>query len=310
MINAGQAVLHVTHLSKSIRKTEIIKDVSFQLKRGEILGLLGPNGSGKTTILKMLVGLIKPTSGQIEIENTSLLKNPQQAIRHVGSIIENPVMYDFLSGYDNLVHFFRMTDKFNVERIDEVIEQLHMEEYIHDKVYTYSLGMKQRVGLAQAILHQPSILLLDEPTNGLDPEGIKSLRETLRDLAETQHVSIIISSHILAEIELICDSVMVIDKGKCIVKGTMADLQGETDGNYTFTFKVLESSKVERVLKHSYSDKEIRYDASGFTIEATLHEVAQINKFLISSGINVVGIERNSSPLEEIFLTRLGGEQD
>ncbi|MBO1513207.1 ABC transporter ATP-binding protein [Metabacillus bambusae] len=304
-----EVVLKVSNLSKRIGKSSIIKDVSFELNKGEILGLLGPNGSGKTTILKMLVGLIKPTIGSIVIEKVNIRKDFERAITHVGAIIENPVMYDFLSGYDNLVHFFRMTNKFSNERIDEVIELLRMDDYIDDKVYTYSLGMRQRLGLAQAILHQPSILLLDEPTNGLDPEGIKSLRETLRKLANENGVSIIISSHILGEIELICDSVLVMDDGICIERGLLSELQNGTSMKHSYSFKVLNAENIEPILQTKYENDRIHYQTNGFSIELEVEEVAELNKLLVAAGINVIGIERIGSPLEELFLQKLRGEE-
>lgn len=305
----NEIVLKVSHLSKKIKKSPIIKDVSFELKRGEILGLLGPNGSGKTTILKMLVGLIKPTSGTVMIEDIYLDKEFERAITNVGAIIENPVMYDYLSGYDNLVHFFRMTDRFSYERIDEIIDLLRMDDYISDKVYTYSLGMRQRLGLAQALLHKPSILLLDEPTNGLDPEGIKSLRETLRKLAMEEEVSIIISSHILAEIEMICDSVLVMDDGICIERGLLSDLQNETSTKHIYSFKVMNGDNIQSLLQSEYHSDQIQYHSSGFSLELDVQEVAKLNKLLVEAEIDVIGIERIGSPLEELFLHKLRGEE-
>lgn len=305
----NEIVLKVSHLSKKIKKSPIIKDVSFELKRGEILGLLGPNGSGKTTILKMLVGLIKPTSGTILIEDIYLHKEFEKAITNVGAIIENPVMYDYLSGYDNLVHFFRMTDRFSYERIDEIIDLLRMDDYVSDKVYTYSLGMRQRLGLAQALLHKPSILLLDEPTNGLDPEGIKSLRETLRKLAVEEEVSIIISSHILAEIELICDSVLVMDDGICIERGLLSDLQNGTSTKHIYSFKVINGDNLQSLLQNEYYSDKIQYHSSGFSLELDVQEVAKLNKLLVEAEIDVIGIERTGSPLEELFLHKLRGEE-
>ncbi len=304
----GQVVLKVDNLCKNIKKSSIIKNVSFELKRGEILGLLGPNGSGKTTILKMLVGLIKPTAGTIVIENQSLSNHFEYAIRHIGAIIENPVMYDYLSGYDNLLHFFRMTSEFSYNRIAEVIELLNMEDYIHDKMSTYSLGMKQRVGLAQAILHQPTILLLDEPTNGLDPEGIISLREILKRLARKESVSVIISSHILAEIEMICDSVMVIEQGKCIKKGQMSELNNGDIGKQTYTFTILNKNNVHELLEELCSPYNIQFKDQQFTLDLISTEVAMINKKLVTAGIDVIGIERTSNPLEALFLNTLRGE--
>ncbi|WP_026561351.1 ABC transporter ATP-binding protein [Bacillus sp. J37] len=298
--------LKVSNVSKKIGKTSIINDVSFELCNGEILGLLGPNGSGKTTILKMLVGLLKPTKGSISIHEFDLQKDFERAISNVGAIIENPIMYDFLSGYENLVQLFRMTDQFSYERIDEMIELLRMDEYIKDKVQTYSLGMRQRLGLAQALLHRPSILLLDEPTNGLDPEGMKSLRDTLRRLADKEGVSIIISSHILSEIELICDSVLVMKDGRCIERSQLRDWQNNRIEKQTFQFRIVNVDFLKTYLVDEYRGNDIIFHSNGFSIEVELEEVARLNKLLVGWGFDVVGIERIDNPLEQIFLQKLG----
>ncbi|WP_226528492.1 ABC transporter ATP-binding protein [Metabacillus niabensis] len=299
-------LLKVSNVSKKIGKTSIINDVSFELCKGEILGLLGPNGSGKTTILKMLVGLLKPTKGSITIHEFDLQKDFERAISNVGAIIENPIMYDFLSGYENLVQLFRMTDQFSYERIDEMIELLRMDKYINDKVHTYSLGMRQRLGLAQALLHRPSILLLDEPTNGLDTEGMKSLRDTLRRLADKEGVSIIISSHILSEIELICDSVLVMNDGRCIERSQLRDWQNNQIEKQTFQFRILNVDSLKTYLVDEYRGKDIVFHSNGFSIEVELEEVARLNKLLVGWGFDIVGIERIDNPLEQIFLQKLG----
>lgn len=298
-------VLNVSNLTKMIGKTTVINDVSFDLCKGEILGLLGPNGSGKTTILKMLVGLLKPTKGSIYIEQFDIQKDFEGAISKIGAIIETPIMYDFLSGYENLVQLFRMTDQFSYERINEMIDLLRMDEYIYDKVQTYSLGMKQRLGLAQAMLHRPSILLLDEPTNGLDPEGMKSLRDTLRRLADKEGVSIIISSHILSEIELICDSVLVMNDGNCIERSQLRDWHNSQNGKQTFQIRVIDGDKLESFFKDTYIKEDIVFHSNGFSIELTLEEVARLNQLLVMEGFKVVGIERTDNPLEQIFLQKL-----
>jgi len=304
-----EIVLDVVNLSKKIGKSLIIKDVSFQLNQGEVLGLLGPNGSGKTTILKMLVGLLKPSNGSIHIKKFNINTQFEKAITHVGAIIENPILYDYLSGYDNLVHFFRMTERFSYDRIDEMIELLKMEDYVQDKVFTYSLGMRQRLGLAQALLHQPSILLLDEPTNGLDPEGIMNLRETLRKLATEQEVSIIISSHILSEIELICDSVLVMNDGQCIERSFIRDLDNGIDKKHTYTFTLPHIEAAKNILQSHYVGESIQYHASGFSIDLETQGVADLNRLLVNSGLDVIGIERRDSPLEDLFAHKLRGGQ-
>lgn len=171
-------------MKKKIGRKWIIEDVSFQVRAGEIFGFLGPNGSGKTTTIRMLTSLIKPTAGRILVCGEDVAAAPERALRHIGSIVENPEMYDFMTGWDNLAHFARMQPDIPPQRIAEVVDIVGMEKRIHDKVKTYSLGMRQRLGIAQALLGRPKLLILDEPTNGLDPLGIKELRAFIRRLAD------------------------------------------------------------------------------------------------------------------------------
>ncbi len=174
------------------------------------MGLLGPNGAGKTTMIRMMVGLIPPTAGEVYIGGHSLQSHRNQALRQVGVIVENPEMYKYMSGYKNLLHFARMIPGITKQRIHEVTELVGLTDRIHDKVKTYSLGMRQRLGVAQALLHRPSVLILDEPTNGLDPAGIRDLRDYLKRLAREHGTAVIVSSHMLSEMELMCDRVAII----------------------------------------------------------------------------------------------------
>ncbi|MCT8139263.1 ABC transporter ATP-binding protein [Anaerobacillus sp. CMMVII] len=241
------AILEVINLSKTLGKATIIDDVSFQLKRGEIKGLLGPNGSGKTTMLKLIVGLLKPTKGRVSIGGYDIQADYEKAIGKLGAVVENPELYEYLSGYDNLQQYRRMTPGVSEARLEEVVELLGMSDYIDDKVATYSLGMLQRLGLAQALLHQPDILLLDEPTNGLDPSGIQDLRKHLK-LLSNQGIAILISSHILAEIEMICDSILMIDQGEIIAQGEIDQFREDEHQNSLYTFRLLEPGSLHAVL--------------------------------------------------------------
>lgn len=304
-MNAESVVLDVQDVSKSIGKSRIIHNVSFELHKGEILGLLGPNGSGKTTILKMLVGLLKPSAGTIEVDGHNIQSSFEKAIRQVGAIVENPELYDYLSGYDNLVHFVQMSEGISYDRIDEVTKLLGMEEYIQDKVRTYSLGMKQRLGLAQAILHHPSILLLDEPTNGLDPEGMMELRQLLVKLAKEQGVAVIISSHQLAEIELICDSILVIKDGAIIEKSKLRD-EENVSRVHAYSFKILNLETVSSIIE-DLDLPNLVFNHEGFQVDLSEMEVAALNKRLIKHDINVVGIKKAENTLEDRFLKTLKG---
>ncbi|EGP9995339.1 ABC transporter ATP-binding protein, partial [Listeria monocytogenes] len=211
-----ERALQVTNLHKKIRKREIIKGISFEVMPGEVFGFLGPNGAGKTTTIRMIVGLIKPTSGTILIGGKDIRKNFTEAMRGLGSIVENPEFYSFLTGQENLAYFARMDSSIKKERIQEVTELVGLEKRINDRVSTYSLGMRQRLGIAQALLSNPKLLILDEPTNGLDPSGIHEMRDFIRALARNEGISVLVSSHLLSEIELLCDRVAIMTDGTII----------------------------------------------------------------------------------------------
>lgn len=211
-----EPIVKIQNLNKTIKGKHIIKNVNLDFYPGQITGFLGPNGAGKTTTIRMATGLMYPTSGDVIIDGVSLANDFEEAMKNVGVIVENPEMYKFMSGYKNLLHFARMHDNVSKERIDEVVRQVGLEKRIYEKVGTYSLGMRQRLGLAQAMLHSPKFLILDEPTNGLDPAGIREYRAYLRKIAREENISIVVSSHLLAEMELICDRIAVIKNGEII----------------------------------------------------------------------------------------------
>ena len=211
-----EVVLKLKNVNKTIKNQQIIKNISFDLYKGEVLGLLGPNGSGKTTTMRMIVGLMSLSSGEIYIKGNSIKENFKESIKHVGAMIETPAFYPFYSGYKNLMYFSRMLDGVTKERVLEVIDLLGLSNAIHKKFSTYSLGMKQRLGIAQALLHNPSILILDEPTNGLDPAGVREIRDYLKRIAEVEQTAILLSSHLLSEIELICDRSIIIQNGQFV----------------------------------------------------------------------------------------------
>nr|WP_026021371.1 ABC transporter ATP-binding protein [Paenibacillus senegalensis] len=242
--NAG-IVLAVQNLKKKIGKQWIIHGVSFDIREGEVFGFLGPNGSGKTTTIRMLVDLIRPTEGEIRVGGISMKSDPTRALQNIGCIVENPELYSYMSGWDNLEHFARMLPAVGQDRIKEVVQLVSMEKRIHDKVKTYSLGMRQRLGIAQALLGRPKLLILDEPTNGLDPQGIKEMRGFIRQLAATG-LSVFVSSHLLNEIQLMCDRVAIITKGKVIAVGHVSELLNQTERKLVWT--VDQPAKAREVL--------------------------------------------------------------
>ncbi|KTD87245.1 ABC transporter ATP-binding protein [Paenibacillus etheri] len=224
--NSGESspvVLSVDGVRKKIGRKWIIDDVTFDVREGEIFGFLGPNGAGKTTTIRMLVDLIRPSEGKITVCGYNVNRNPEKALQFVGSIVENPEVYTYLTGWENLQHFARMQPGIDNARISEVVDIVRLDQRIHDKVSTYSLGMRQRLGIAQALLGRPRLLILDEPTNGLDPKGIKELREFIRKLAD-EGLAVFVSSHLLSEIQLLCDRVAIISKGRVLAVGAVDEL--------------------------------------------------------------------------------------
>ena len=209
-------VVQLQNATKRIGNKNIVNDLSFDIPAGEVFGFLGPNGAGKTTTIRMMVGLIKISQGDIIIKGHSITKDFSKAIRSVGAIVENPDLYKYLTGYQNLKHYARMVPGVSNARINEMVEIMGLKDRIQDKVKTYSLGMRQRLGIAQALLHRPPLLILDEPTNGLDPAGIHELRNYLKKLAHEEGVAVFVSSHLLSEMELMCDRVGVLQNGKLV----------------------------------------------------------------------------------------------
>ncbi|MBA2870536.1 ABC-2 type transport system ATP-binding protein [Anoxybacillus calidus] len=299
----GNVTLVVKDLRKKIGKKEIIKGLSFELKKGEVFGFLGPNGAGKTTTIRMLVGLIKPTSGQISLCGYDLHREFSKAIRQIGCIVENPELYPYLTGWENLEHFARMVPDIPENRISEVVELVGLQNRIHDRVSTYSLGMRQRLGIAQALLGKPKILILDEPTNGLDPVGIREMREFIRFLAEKEGLTVLVSSHLLSEIQLMCDRVAIMSKGKIIRIDTVEHLLAEQE---RVIWKVEPIEKAKSLLEE---ETVIIGEEDGTLV--TYYEADKLsswNERLVKAGVKVSEIRTKLPTLEDLFIELTGGE--
>ncbi len=221
-------ILQCENLYKKFGKKEIIQNVSMAVESGDILGFIGPNGAGKTTTIKLILGLQKIDKGQVKINGFDIEKNFEKAIEKVGAIVENPDLYMYLSGYKNLQMIARLYKNVDKARIDEVVKLVGLQERINDKVSKYSLGMRQRLGIAQAIIHKPNLLILDEPTNGLDPEVIRELRELMQKLAKEEGMGILISSHNLAELDSFCTKICIIQNGEVMETKEITELKEET----------------------------------------------------------------------------------
>ncbi|KJE26196.1 ABC transporter family protein [Geobacillus kaustophilus] len=298
-----RVTLTVKELRKTIRGKEIIKGISFELHEGEVFGFLGPNGAGKTTTIRMLVGLIRPTSGTVAICGYDLHRQFTDAIRQIGCIVENPEMYPYLTGWENLEHFSRMMPGIGADRIVEVAKLVGLEQRIHDRVSTYSLGMRQRLGIAQALLGKPKVLILDEPTNGLDPAGIREMRAFIRFLAETEGLSVLVSSHLLSEIQLMCDRVAIMAKGRLLAVDTVERLLNQQ------ARVVWKAAPIDRARALLAEETEVlRADEETIVTPYEPSRLAAWNARLVQAGVSVSEIEPRLPTLEDLFIELTGGE--
>lgn len=295
--------LEVKNLTKRIGSKTIVKDVSFAVEKGEIFGLLGPNGAGKTTIIRMIVNLINRSGGSVIINGHHLEDSFKSAMSEMGAIVENPEFYKYMSGYKNIKHYANMaTKKITKERIQEMVSLVGLEEAIHNKVKTYSLGMRQRLGVAQALLHEPSLLILDEPTNGLDPQGIREFRDYLRLLANNG-ISVVVSSHLLSEMQLMCDRFAIIEKGELIHISTMNESVGTEESLREYAFEVSDVDKALAILEsNDFTDKIVKKQATEVFLSIVKEDVAKINRLFVEQNIDVYGIQILKATLEDRFL--------
>ncbi len=294
-------LIEVKKLNKFFGKKQVLKDVSFEVKEGEILGFIGPNGAGKTTTIKLMLGLQSIDSGTVLINGFDIQKDFEKAILKVGTIVESPDLYMYLTGKKNLKLIADMYKGITNDRIDEVIKIVGLENRINDKVSKYSLGMRQRLGIAAAILHKPNVLILDEPTNGLDPEGIKELRELLKHLAEKERMGILVSSHNLAELESFCSDVCLIKNGEIITTASIDDIRKADKSSYLI--KLSDTDDLKDVLH--VDDKIIDKEYIKVYIEE--ENIPALLKKLNKKGKKVYEIKKDSLTLEEAFISKAGG---
>ncbi|UFT99734.1 ABC transporter ATP-binding protein [Radiobacillus kanasensis] len=298
-----EAAMKIVNLKKNIGKKQIIKGLDFEIYPGEVFGFLGPNGAGKTTTIRMMVGLMGITEGDVLIQGKSIKTSFKDAIRHVGAIVENPEMYPFMSGWKNLLHYSRMIPGITKERIQEIISLVGLEKAIHEKAGRYSLGMRQRLGIAQALLHNPSILILDEPTNGLDPSGIREIRQYIRNLAEKENVAVIVSSHLLSEMEMMCDRIGIIKNGEIIAIESVKDAVGESDMKEVS----LEAEPIQEARSY-LEQRELKWkdSESGLLFNVKRDDIPSVVKGLVEQGVQIYSIQAQRSTLEDKFLTWIG----
>ncbi|MFC0213291.1 ABC transporter ATP-binding protein [Paenibacillus chartarius] len=303
----NSTVLAVRELTKKIGRHSIVNEVSFEIRRGEIVGLVGPNGAGKTTIIRMIAGLIAFTSGDIEINGYCIKKDMERALASVGGIIETPQFYNHMTGYQNLQLHARIYPDASID-IGQTLKRLELEEAMFKKVSSYSLGMRQRLGLAQALLHKPGLLLLDEPTNGLDPDGIHDLRHLLKDM-RSSGTSILISSHHLTELDLICDRILVIRKGALCGDHFLQELRSVTakDG---YLLEVDEAEQAVRAVAEFDPALRPQHKERGvLEIRMERERIPDLLGHLHNRGIAVYQIKKETTSIESYY-TLLAGQKE
>jgi ABC-2 type transport system ATP-binding protein len=298
-------VLVLENVYKSFSKRTIIEDVSLTVKEGEVFGFLGPNGAGKTTTIKMILGLLSIDSGRISIMGNDIENNFEAAMRNISGIVENPDMYGYLSGYDNLRIHARACGA-SEERINEVVQMVGMQMRIKDKFKSYSLGMKQRLGIAQALLHDPKIMILDEPTNGLDPAGIKEVRDLLKYLAHTKGMSVFVSSHILQEMQQMCDTVCIINNGRILRTGSVDELT-HSAGKGLYRYKLRPMDKAIELLKENAANRISEVGENYVDLRISEDEIDTLNRRLMDNDIVIYGLNPVETSLEQSFMEITGG---
>lgn len=297
-------IVQTENLSKSFGKEQAVSNINLKIRKGEIYGFLGPNGAGKTTTIRMLLGLMKPSSGNIKIFQKDLMKERMNILAKVGSLVENPSYYPHLTAYENL-EALRKILGVPKSRIDEVLEIVRLKDAADKKVKGFSLGMKQRLGIAASLLNNPELLILDEPTNGLDPSGIIEIRNLIKRLPEEYGMTIIISSHLLSEIDQMATQVGIVTKGKMIFQDSIEAMRRFAQPKVVI--KVSDGEKgwrslVANGMKAEHKDDLILFD------ECSDEKVAHIVQILVQEGVSVYRVEEEKRSLEEIFLQMTTGE--
>ncbi|SFB04565.1 ABC-2 type transport system ATP-binding protein [Lentibacillus halodurans] len=299
-----ETAMELINVKKTMSNKEIIKGLSFSIHKGEVFGFIGPNGAGKTTTIRMMVGLMGLSGGDVRILGSSIKSDYKEAVREVGAIVENPEMYPFMTGHQNLMHYARMIPDVTKDRIQEVIKLVGMEKPINEKAGKYSLGMRQRLGIAQALLHKPSVLILDEPTNGLDPAGIREIRQYIRKLAKEENVAVIISSHLLSEVEQMCDRIGLIKNGEMIAIQDVNAAAEQTTG-VEIQLEVAPLKQAAEILKSDFDIHPVTADHT-LNIKAERETIPTIIQTFASHDIQIYQVMITKSTLEDKFFDLIG----
>lgn len=296
-----EPILEVKNLSKKFKSSEVLNNISIKVFKGDIYGFIGPNGAGKTTTIKCILGLLKPTSGKVYIEGINVLENKEDAISNIGAMIDYPSFYTSLSAYKNLLLYANVLN-LDKNRVDEVLDLVKLSENKNKKVCSYSMGMKQRLAVARAFLTKPKIVILDEPTNGLDPGGVKDMRNLIKCLANDNNTTFIYCSHILNEVQNLCNRVAIINKGKILVEDSINNLLDSNKESYHIVSN--EKTKLKHVL--SNVTLKITDTDNGVNIEIKKGDFKSINKLIVDSNIDFIDISKNNKSLEDYFMKEIG----
>jgi ABC-type multidrug transport system ATPase subunit len=294
------AVIQVQDLSKHFGALKAVDQLSFSVNAGEVFGFLGQNGSGKSTTIRMLLSLIHPTSGQIELFGKSMEANRNEILEEVGAIIERPDLYPYLTAREHLQLFAKLRSKqINAARINDTLSKVGLLERSKDKVQTFSLGMKQRLGIAIALVHNPSLIILDEPTNGLDPQGISDIRNLIKQLAQQEGKTVLVSSHLLSEIEQMATQIMIIHKGQKIAEGPIQKL---LDPNKMIVqVKTTNDAQTLQVILSGSFSNYLLQRTDGIHLRMPDYEIPLLNASLVNAGVGLISVETRNS-LEDYFL--------
>jgi len=303
-VKETDVILRTTGLTKHFGKLEAVKDLNLELHRGEVFGFLGPNGAGKSTTVGMILGLVAPTAGSIEVFGLELQSHRWQILRRIGAIIEEPAFYPYLSGWDNLEALAKALGGIPKNKIPEVLQRVNLLDRAHDRYDHYSMGMKQRLGIASTLLRDPELIILDEPTSGLDPAGTKEVRDLIPQLAHESR-AVFLCSHLLHEVELVCDRVAIIDHGLMIASAPLQELL--TKGQL-IQIKVDDAAQATTVLKSLPWVKSVRAENGYLIVDAPSNSASQVNKALAEHNIFVSELTSRNASLESVFLQLTGGE--
>lgn len=301
-------VIQVNHLSKQFGSFKAVDNLSFSVNQGEVYGFLGQNGAGKSTTIRMLLSLIKPTGGEINIFGLSIDKYREKILERVGAVVEKPDLYRYLSGYENLNLFAKLSGKkISRQEVMECLGVVGLEKRAHDPVRVYSQGMKQRLGIAVALVHDPSLIILDEPTNGLDPQGIADIRNLILTLSKEQNKTVLVSSHLLSEIEQVADRMLIIDKGKKVVEGNVKELLNPdmVQLEIIATDMIFASQVIEQ---SAWGSGISSVTANRILLQTTASSVPELTKYLVEHQVGVLSL-RTVNSLEAYFLSLTSGNE-